>query len=232
MAETPCVVAVGAHAADMEFSAGAALLKHAQSGAAVHILHLTLGEKGHAELSPAEYGAQKRQEAEAAARILRATPHFLPYHDGELHADDDAAAALAKLLRGLQPGAIITHWRESIHADHTAAYHLIRRAMFMACNRHFGLEGLPPMRWARLYYAENWEDAEAFRPYVYIDISDQMAEWERAFRCYAIGRGEGGFPYWDWYEAQTRLRGIRIGVRHAEAFAVDESAMMTTRDLL
>jgi LmbE family N-acetylglucosaminyl deacetylase len=232
MAASPCLVAIGAHAADVEFSAGAAILKHVRNGWQAHLIHLTLGEKGSPRLSPEEYGAQKRREAEAAAEILGGVPHFLPYRDGELQATDEVAAELAKLLRTLQPQVVITHWRESIHTDHTAAYHLSRRALFMASNPHFELEGLGRMGWVRLYHAENWEDAEGFRAYTYLDISDVMSDWERAFRCYAIGRGEGGFPYWDWYQAQTRLRGIRLGVAHAEAFAIDESAMYVTKGLL
>ena len=136
------------------------------------------------------------------------------------------------MLRRLQPQVVVTHWRESIHSDHTAAHHLTRRALFLASIRHFDLDGLPPMGWARVYYADNWEDPDGFRPYVYCDISDVMAEWEEAFRCFAIGRGEGGFPYWEWYEARTRLHGISLRVAHAQAFAVDEGRMRERRELL
>jgi LmbE family N-acetylglucosaminyl deacetylase len=231
MEEVSCLVAIGAHAADMEFTAGATLLKHVRHGWQAHLVHLTLGEKGHPHLSPEEYGAQKRREAEEAARHLQATPHFLPYRDGELEVNEATVRELAILLRRLRPRVIITHWRDSIHSDHTAAYHLTRRARFMAANRHFDLEGLPPV-FARLYYADNWEDAENFHPFVYVDISEVFAEWERAFKCYAIGRGEGGFPYWDWYQARTRLHGIALGVRYAQAFAVDEALMRQRRELL
>lgn len=229
--ERRSIVAIGAHAADMEFSAGATLLKHARNGWDAHIINLTLGEKGSSRLSPEEYGAQKRNEAEAAAQILQVTCHFLPYRDGELTVSDEIACEIAKLLRKLQPQVVIAHWRDSIHTDHTAAYYLTRRAIFMAANRHFDLDGLPPC-WARLNYAENWEDAENFRPFVYVDISDVFADWERAFKCFAIGRGEGGFPYWDWYQAKTRLRGIEIGVMYAQAFAVDEWQIRQRQDLL
>jgi LmbE family N-acetylglucosaminyl deacetylase len=232
MNERPCIVAIGAHAADMEFTAGATLLKHARNGWDAHIIHLTLGEKGDPHLSPDEYGAQKRREAEAAAQILQATPHFLPYRDGELTVGDDIARELAKWLRRLRPQVIITHWRDSIHSDHTATYFLVRRALFLAANPHFDLDGLPPARGMRLYYAENWEDAENFRPFVYVDISKVFPDWERAFKCFAIGRGEGGFPYWDWYQACTRLRGIEIGVPYAQAFAIDEWRMRQRRETL
>lgn len=232
MSERPCLVAFGAHAADVEFSAGATILKHARAGWDCHIVHLTLGEKGSVRLSAVEYGEQKRQEALEAAAVLQATVHFLPFCDGELVVEDEVATHLAQLLRRQQPKVILTHWCHSIHADHEATYALTQRAVFMACNRHFELNGLPPMRWARQYFPENWEDPGEFRPFVYTDISEEMADWERACKCYAIGRGEGGYPYWDRYEAQTRIRGIEIGVGHAQAFAVDESAWRQTRELL
>ena len=230
MDERRCIVAVAAHAADMEFSAGATLLRHVRAGWEAHILQLTLGEKGSAELTVEEYGAQKRQEAEAACQVLGVAPHFLPFADGELSATDEVAREVAVLFRRLQPDAIVAHWRDSIHSDHTAAHHLARRAFFMAANRHFGLgPDLPRAHWARTYYADNWEDAEGFRPYAFVDISAEMADWKRAFDCFAIGRSEGGYPYWDWYEARTRLHGIRIGVQHAQAFAVEEAHILQVK---
>jgi LmbE family N-acetylglucosaminyl deacetylase len=232
MPDTPCLVAIGAHAADMEFSAGATILKHARAGWQTHIINLTLGEKGHARLSPEEYGTQKRAEAEAAAAALQATPHFLPFRDGELQGSETEALAVARLLRQTRPQVIITHWGESIHGDHAAAAVITRRAMFLAGIRHFDLDGLPPMGWARLYYADNWEDPDHFRPYSFVDISAEVEGWQAAFACFAIGRGEGGFPYWDWYEARTRLHGIALRTRHAMAFAVDEARMIAPRELL
>ena len=79
MTDTPVIVAVGAHAADMEFSAGATLLKHARDGWDTHIINLTLGEKGAAEQTVEEYAAQKQREADACAARLGATQHYLPY---------------------------------------------------------------------------------------------------------------------------------------------------------
>ena len=232
MNEKPCIVAVGAHAADMEFSAGAALLKHARQGWDAHIVNLTLGEKGSATLSPEEYAAQKKTEAEEAARLLQATPHFLPYEDGELPVSDEIARRIALLLRRLQPTVIVTHWPGSIHLDHTNTYHLTLRAHFMAAIRHFELDGLPPVRGCRIYFADNWEDPTDFEPYIYVDVSDVLEDWTKAFKAFAIGRGEGGFPYWDWYQARTRMHGVMRGVQHAQAFAIDAMSKFQMRDLL
>ena len=216
----------------MEFSAGGAILKHARAGWEAHIVHLTLGEKGSAKLSPEEYGEQKRQDALASAEGLMASAHFLPYRDGELAVTEDTVRELAVLLRKLQPKVVITHWRESIHNDHIVCHELTRRALFMAAIRHFDLDGLPPIGWTRLYYADNWEDATGFEPYILMDITEQMADWEVAFKRYAIGRGEGGFPYWDWYQARTRLHGIAMRTGHAEDFAIEDWETRQYEELL
>ncbi len=232
MTDSPCLVAVGAHAADMEFAAGGAILQHVRAGWQAHIVHLTPGEKGSATLSVEAYAAQKQQEAASAASALGATPHFLPYADGELPATDAVARELALLFRRLQPRVLIAHWPGSIHQDHTNAHHLCVRARFIAAIRHFELAGLPPVKGCRLYFSDNWEDPTDFEPYVYVDISDVMDGWEKACKAYAIGRGESGFPYWDWYEARTRQHGILRGVSHAQAFGIDATEKFRMQQLL
>jgi LmbE family N-acetylglucosaminyl deacetylase len=232
MSDGPCLVAVGAHAADMEFAAGGAILKHVREGWEAHLVHLTLGEKGSATLSADEYAVRKRDEAEEAARLLGATAHYFPYKDGELPVTDEIARELALLLRQLQPAVIITHWPGSIHLDHTHTHHLTLRAHFMAAIRHFELDGLPRAAGCRTYFSDNWEDPTDFDPYVYVDISDVMEDWEKAFKAYAIGRGEGGFPYWDWYQARTRMHGIMRGVAHAQAFGMDAMSKYRVQELL
>jgi LmbE family N-acetylglucosaminyl deacetylase len=76
--EPRTILAIGAHAADMELSAGALLAHQAKLGDRVVLLHLTLGEGGHPKLPPAIYREQKRREAEAAARDLGAEVIFGP----------------------------------------------------------------------------------------------------------------------------------------------------------
>ena len=229
---TPAIVAVGAHAADMEFTAGATILKHTRAGWDAHIINLTLGEKGAPLQSVDAYAAQKKAEAEACAEILGATQHFLPYKDGELPVTDEIAEQIALLLRRIQPRVIITHWPGSIHQDHTNTHHLTVRAHFMAAIPHFELQGLPPARGCRLYWAENWEDPTGFEPYVYVDVSDVFDDYERAFKCFAIGRGEGDFPYWDWYQARTRIHGIHRRTQHCQAFAIDDTGKYLVKELL
>ncbi len=202
------VVAVAAHAADMEFSAGLVLAKYAAAGHPVTIVHLTLGEKGHARLSAEGYGAQKRAEAAAAASALGCQARFLDYRDAELPADDAVKLGVADILRELRPRVLIAHWRGSIHRDHTRAHEITVEARFLA-----GLGRLDrprPAVWVdHLLFAENWEDMEGYRPDVSVDVSDVFDTWLRACACYEIFRdpGAGGFRYRDYYVALATMRG-------------------------
>ena len=62
------ILAIGAHCGDMEVCCAAVLAKQKKLGDKIVFLHLTLGEGGNPKMSPKEYGAQKRREAEAAAK--------------------------------------------------------------------------------------------------------------------------------------------------------------------
>ncbi|HXV15679.1 MAG TPA: hypothetical protein VD758_02805, partial [Gemmatimonadaceae bacterium] len=47
------ILAIGAHAGDMELTTGALLIKQHKAGDRIVILHMTLGEGGNPKMSPA-----------------------------------------------------------------------------------------------------------------------------------------------------------------------------------
>lgn len=226
------ILSVGGHAAD-EIAWGMALAKYVNAGKSVALLHCTPGEKGHPTLSPAEYAAQKRQEAQAAAAILGNAPvYFLPYGDGELPVNDDVKFAIADAIRDCKPELILTHWPGSMHKDHTAAHASCPDAIFYAAIAGFArptLDGSGPSlpHWARsLYHGENWEDHYDFTPELYVEVSEEdVALWEEAMRKYALFRAEWKtFPYIEYYKNLARVRGMEVGTTFACAFAVPDTA--------
>ena len=175
MSDAPNVLlAVGAHAGDMEVSCGAVLAKHARRGDTVVLLHLTLGEGGNPALPPAAYGEQKRREAEAVASSMGARVLFGPYRDGELPCNDGSKRYVADVIRQVQPTHIITHWRRSIHPDHAAAHAIVNDAVLLASleavvtphERHRGVRAV--------YFTENWEDPEDYVPYLFVDVAGEL----------------------------------------------------------
>ncbi len=219
---TKTILAIGAHCGDMEVTCGAVLAKHVRLGDRAAILHLTLGEGGNPSISPQEYGMQKKREAENAARIIGAEVLFAPYKDGELPDTEEVRLYVADVMRQVKPTHIVTHWRTSIHRDHSATHAIVNDAVLLASlegvvtahPRHRGIQAI--------YYTENWEDPENFKPYLYVDVSAELETWKEAVTQYQfIKGGISSFPYLDYYEALARVRGAEVGRRYAVAFDVD-----------
>jgi LmbE family N-acetylglucosaminyl deacetylase len=216
------ILAIGAHAGDMELTTGLLLLKQRERGDRIVLLHLTLGEGGNPKLSPAAYGAQKRREAEAVAGALGAEVRFAPFKDGELPNDEATRRWVADAIRDVRPTHVLTHWRESLHKDHSTTSALVRDAVLLA-----SLEGVvtahPAWRGIRsVWYAENWEDADQFRPYLYVDVSGALPRWRDAVTRYEFVRGGvSSFPYLDYYTALATVRGAESRKGQAIAFEID-----------
>ena len=227
------ILAIGAHAGDMELTTGAVLLAAHQRGDRVVLLHLTLGEGGNPNLSPAEYGAQKRREALAVGAALGAEVMFAPYRDGELPNDDATRRYVADVIRQVKPTLVFTHWRESIHKDHSTTSAVVQDAVLLA-----SLPGVvtahPAHRGVRaVWYADNWEDANNFTPYLFVKVSGAVPAWKAAVEQYEFARGIiSGFPYIDYYTALATVRGAIAHKGEAVAFAVDPGSQRRVLDSL
>jgi LmbE family N-acetylglucosaminyl deacetylase len=211
------ILAIGAHAGDMELTAGAVLIKQHKLGDRVVILQMTLGEGGNPRLSPIVYGTQKRREALAADSVIGAETIFAPYRDGEIPNDEAVRRYVADVIRTVRPTYIITHWSHSIHKDHANTSVIVQDAMLLA-----SLEGVvtshPAHRGVRgIYYADNWEDAESFSPYIYVGVSDEMAQWREAVTN---------------YDALSTVRGAISGKGRAIAFDIDSFGKRRVLDSL
>jgi len=227
------ILAIGAHAGDMEISAGAVLARHARLGDRVVILHLSLGERGNPKMPPDEYGAQKRREAVAAAKVLGAEVLFGPYKDGEVPRSEEAARFVADVIRSVMPTDVITHWVNSIHRDHSATAQAVLDGALLA-----SLDGIvaehPPFRGLRgIFFAENWEDKEGFQPYIYVDVSEDLNKWREAVIQYEFIRGSiSSFAYLDYYDALSRVRGAEAGKSRAVAFEIEALGKKRVADRL
>ena len=215
------ILAIGAHAGDIELTAGQVLLASHDKGDRVVILEMTLGEGGNPKLTPEAYGAQKRREATAVAAALGAEVMFAPYRDGELPNTEEARRYVADVIRQVKPAVVITHWKKSMHRDHSNTSAIVQDAVLLA-----SLEGVktghPAWRGVRtVWYAENWEDAEDFHPYVFVSTAGVVPRWRDAVSNYEFARGAGGFPYIDYYTALATVRGAVARTGQAEAFDIE-----------
>jgi LmbE family N-acetylglucosaminyl deacetylase len=216
------ILAIGAHAGDMELTAGQLLIRQKKKGDRVVILHMTLGEGGNPKMTPAVYGTQKRREALAADSVIGAESIFAPFRDGELPNDEATRRYVANVIRQVKPSFIITHWQKSIHKDHSNTSLIVQDAVLLASLEGV-VTGTPAHRGIRgIWYAENWEDAEDFQPFVTVDVSDERDQWREAVAKYEFVRGGiSTFRYLDYYDALAVVRGAVAGKQRAVSFNID-----------
>ena len=218
------ILAIGAHAGDAELTSGLLLAKQRRLGDRTVILHLTLGEGGNPKLTPEVYGEQKHREAQAVAAALGAEVVFAPFKDGQLPDDDATRRYVADVIRQVRPTHVLTHWGQSIHKDHSAAHRIVVDAVLLA-----SLSGVvtehPAWRGVRaVWYAENWEDPDDFRPYVYVGVApEDSARWRGAVAKYEfVGGTISSFAYLDYYTALMTVRGAESRRGRAAAFDIDQ----------
>ena len=161
------ILAIGAHVGDMELTAGALLASCAVSGGHAVTLTLTAGEKGApAGADVAAYRQEKIAQAQAFMRDLGGEAIVLDHPDGLLPNNDTVRFEVCDIIRRVKPDIIVTHHACSMHKDHMVCHAIVTDAWFYAAIAGFERE-LPPHFARTLYYAENWEDAQDFKPYVY-----------------------------------------------------------------
>jgi N-acetylglucosamine malate deacetylase 1 len=216
------ILAIGAHAGDMELTTGPLLIKQHKAGDRIVILHMTLGEGGNPKMTPAAYAVQKRREALAADSVIGAESIFAPYRDGELPNDEAVRRYVADVIRQVKPQYVLTHWQKSIHQDHSRTSAIVQDAILLSAlpgvitahPAHRGIRGI--------WYADNWEDAEDFQPYISVDVSAERDQWREAVSKYEFVRGGiSTFRYLEYYDALAVVRGAVAGKQRAIAFNID-----------
>jgi hypothetical protein len=122
----------------------------------------------------------------------------------------------------VRPTLVITHARESIHKDHAATHAVVADAVLLA-SLDGVVTGHPAWRGVRgVWYAENWEDAEGFRPYLYLDVTGLVSRWRDAVTRYAFVRGGiSSFAYLDYYTALATVRGAEVRKGAAVTFDIE-----------
>ncbi len=230
--EKKSILAIGAHAGDMEIALGHLLLKHQKNGFNTTLFHMTMGEKGSASIPPDEFRKIKEEQAYNCARMLNSEVIFGPYDDGEIQDSEEARYYICDIVREVKPTIVLTHWKNSIHKDHDKTHRIVLDGIFYAAMPSIKREA-PAHQSKRLFFAENWEDKDAFKPYIYVDVSEFMDQWETSVKAYDQFSGKTShFPYINYYKALTVIRGAETGFSNAAALDIDPFGKKIRMDLL
>jgi LmbE family N-acetylglucosaminyl deacetylase len=126
---------------------------------------------------------------------------------------------------------LLTHWKGSFHTDHRSTYQNVMASLFFAGLRAFVREH-PAHSPAKVLFCENWEDIEEYVPDLYLDVTEVWDRFIHAMRAYSLFRGEvATFPYEQWYQGASLMRGAEAGFGRAVTMMRPESAYSRRRPI-
>ncbi|MCL2055823.1 MAG: PIG-L family deacetylase [Oscillospiraceae bacterium] len=229
------IMAIGAHIGDMELTTGMTLAKNFLLGGKATTVALTAGERGAPpgsdDAAIEAFRLKNIASAEEFASAMGGKFIDVGYPDGEAPDNKELRLKLCDIIREEKPDVILTHWGNSMHVDHITANRAVNDAIYFASLR--GLDRkFPPHSCTGPYYAENWEDAHGFVPYVYVDVSDSYELWEGAVKKLWLTLNSPWFKYLEYYDALSRSRGALIHKKRAECYMVNPHDMKLVKDCL
>jgi len=184
--EPKIVLAVGAHADDIDFGAAGTVAKWAGDGAEVHYLVITDGCKGSADTTMTSEklrDTREQEQRDAVAALGAREAHFLRYEDGMLEVTMALKKDIVRLIRQLRPDTVIVMDPTMVyipelsfinHPDHRATGQATLDAVFPLARDHLSFpelyrdEQLEPHKVAHLLLI-NLE-----RQNYYVDITDTL----------------------------------------------------------
>jgi N-acetylglucosamine malate deacetylase 1 len=214
------ILAVGAHADDVEIGMGGTIAKYSSIGKKIAICDLT-----RAELSSNGTVEQRWQEAEKSANILGAiSRETLGLPDRGLSIKEEYIKKIVSMIRRYRPQLLFVPYFEDRHPDHGNCARLVEEAAFSAGIKKYETgDQYEPHRVMNVYF---YMINGFHKPDFIIDISGYMDKKKKSLQAY-----ESQFiksfdsydtplvnGYLESIEARERLFGKEAGVMFAEGF--------------
>lgn len=214
-----------AHPDDIEFMCGGLFARWAREGVELHYCLLTDGNSGSRDpaMTAERLAVLRREEQRAAGALLNVASYsFFGYTDGRLVADIELRLAIARVIRQLQPDALVTSDplffyspTYTNHPDHRAAGEATLAAVMPLANVRLAApellaEGLEPHDVGEVYLA-----APA-RATLWTPIAEQD------FACKLQAMGAHNSQVGGGWDFRSMLRGFAEGTaREAQANGVE-----------
>lgn len=205
MHERESVLVFGAHPDDIEIGMGGTVAKLSGMGYNVNLVVATLPN-----FVKTDTKEQRRMEAVMSAKVMGSNqPEFLDLSADEIVFGRKFVTLIDKIIHKRKPEAVFTQWIGDSHQDHQA----LTRAVISASrdlNNLFMYETTIP----------GGITEAAFRPQLYIDISETIDAKKNALNCFDSQKIRCGDLWIDAIVGRSMYRGYQINTKHAEAFEV------------
>lgn len=246
------VIMIGAHPDDCDQDAGGTAILLSAMGHAVKFVSVTNGDAGHQTDKGASLAKRRFDEAQEAGKRFGVVYDVLDNHDGELLPTLEVRLQIIKKIREWNADVVIAPRPNDYHPDHRYTGVLVQDAAYMVAVPNVAPES-PPLKKnpVFLYFQDNFQRPNPFRPDIAIDITDIYAKKVHALDAHQsqmyewlpwIGRYAGEVPNGKSERLQwlTGKRSVKITddvknslqkwygkasaekIKHAEAFEVCE----------
>jgi 4-oxalomesaconate hydratase len=207
------LLVVSAHAGDFVWRAAGAIALAAERGQRVKVLCLTYGERGESarawrEGKPLEQiKAQRREEAENAAKALGAEIEFLDAGDYPLRQTDELIDKIVRVYRDVEPSVVLTHpLTDPYNGDHPAAARMALEARVLAQAIGYPAPGEPLGAPPVFFFEPHQPEMCDFKPEVLLDITSVFERKRAAMECLPAQQ-----HMWDYYTDLAKRRGVQLG---------------------
>ncbi|MDO8725086.1 MAG: PIG-L family deacetylase [Candidatus Methanoperedens sp.] len=203
------ILAVGAHADDVEIGCGGTIACHVKRGD--NVIILVLAESSYTDykgkiLRSVQEGIS---EEENAAKVLGAKVINLGFTNKNVPYSQESIEAINKVIDEYNIDTIYTHWHNDTHQDHMRT----TQSVFSAGRYIKNILMYEPEYPAGRSFLGFWNQ-------YYVDITSTFDIKMNALKCHESQVKKYGTQFIEAVEAKARHRGYEIGAKYAECFEV------------
>jgi LmbE family N-acetylglucosaminyl deacetylase len=221
------VMGIFAHPDDAELVCAGTLSLFRKAGWEIHIVTMTPGDKGTAELSGEEISRIRKNEASESARLIGAKYHCLEFEDLYIFYNRETVNAATGIMRKVKPSIVFTASPSDYMQDHEMTGTVVQAACFASGVKNLDVDEplFEPIPY--LYYCDPLEGKDIFGkpviPSMYVNISSEIGIKEKMLACHASQRNwlMAHHKMDEYILAMKRfaaLKGKEAGTDYAEGF--------------
>lgn len=203
------ILAVGAHADDVEIGCGGTVARHVKRGDNMILLVMAESSYTHYDGTVLRTLEEGKAEEMNAAKILGAKLINLGFETKNVPYSSESIEAINKIIDDYNIDTIYTHWYHDTHQDHSRTTQSVISAGRYVRN----ILVYEPEYPAGRSYLGFWNQ-------YYVDITSTFDIKMEALRCHESQMKKYGDSFLEAVEARARHRGYEIGTRYAECFEV------------
>ncbi len=204
------ILAIGAHADDIEIGCGGTIARAIKNGHSVKILITSDSVYNNYDGTVLRTEDDIKKEVFPAIETLgvkKSNFSILKFPNKDVPYNSQIVESLNKIMDEYKPDLILTHWTFDTHQDHrnTALATISAARNF---NNILMYEPFPPS--GRSYMA--------YRPQVYIDITDNIDNKIKAIKAHKSQLLKYGEDWIESIKGRAKMRGYESNVKYAETF--------------